>query len=56
MEWDEEIYRKVLIEEGREEGREEGMLEIARRLKNEGAEVALIAKVSGLTEQEIDTL
>ena len=64
MEWDEEIYRRVLKEEGREEGiaqglnkgREEGMIEAARRLKSEGTETALIVKVTGLTEQEIGAL
>ena len=52
LEWNDEIYRKVLLEEGREEG----FMETARRLKAEGVEKALIIKVSGLTEQEVDAL
>ena len=59
-EWDDEVYRKVLLEEGREEGREEGerkrSLEVARNLKVEGAEAALIVKVTGLSEDAIAAL
>lgn len=54
--------------EGREEGREEGLAEgiakgrmeerqaIARSMKEAGMEKALISKISGLTEEEIDRL
>jgi len=44
------------LEQGRAEGTKERSIEIARNLKNEGSEKALIAKVSGLTEKEIDSL
>ena len=69
MEWNEEVYRKVLIEEGREEGRVEGReegrvegesigaaqakLETARSLKEEGISDDIIARVTGLSEEEI---
>ena len=54
--WDEEVYREALLEEGEERGHKEGALDVARNLKAEGAEKALIMKVSGLTEQEVDSL
>ena len=64
LEWDDEIYREVLLEEGREEGlekgREEGMtkgmVEVAKRLKDEGMETALITKVTGLSEEDVSAL
>ena len=60
MEWDEEVYREVLLEEGREEGRVKGRkeraLEIAYNMKQEGVDKALIIKTSGLSEQEVDSL
>ena len=43
-------------EEGREEGREEKAIEMARNLKAEGVSVDVIAKCSGLTEEQIDAL
>jgi len=57
MEWDEEVYREVLLEEGREEGREEGAsaraLEIARNMKAEGLLAETIARITGLSEETI---
>jgi len=64
MEWDDNTYREVLLEEGREEGRQEGReegevrakQEMARKLKEEGAETALIVEVTGMSEEEIAVL
>jgi predicted transposase/invertase (TIGR01784 family) len=42
--------------EGRTEGRTEGLFDVARKLKAEGAEKALIAKVTGLSEKEMALL
>ncbi|MBD8039992.1 Rpn family recombination-promoting nuclease/putative transposase [Bacteroides gallinaceum] len=43
-------------EEGKEEGREEKAAEMARSLKAEGIPVNIIAKCSGLSEDQINTL
>jgi predicted transposase/invertase (TIGR01784 family) len=43
-------------EEGREEGREERDIEIARKMKSEGAELGFIARITGLSEETIATL
>ena len=60
MEWDDEVFAEAMREEGREEGeakgREEALRETARRLKEAGAEVALIVKATGLTEEEVNAL
>lgn len=37
------------LAEGKQEGRQEGVREVAERLLNEGAELAFVAKVTGLT-------
>ncbi len=42
--------------EGLEEGRKEGILSIARRLKSEGMPPESIARITGLTEEEIGRL
>ena len=36
LEWDDEIYREVLLEEGREEGREEGLAKGREEGREEG--------------------
>ena len=60
FEWDDETYERVIRAESRDEGREEGraeaVLETARKLKTEGAEIVLIRKVTGLSAEEIDAL
>ncbi|MCL2112128.1 MAG: Rpn family recombination-promoting nuclease/putative transposase [Clostridiales bacterium] len=60
LEWNDEVYRRVLLKEGREEGRAQGhaqgRLEVARNMKAEGAEAAFIAKVTGLSEDDIAAL
>jgi predicted transposase/invertase (TIGR01784 family) len=52
--------RQAGREEGREQGREEGRLEerieFARRLKQKGVDVRIIAETSGLTEEQIEKL
>ena len=47
---------KLGLEQGRKEGAEEKTIEFARKLKSEGAETALIVKVTGLSEQDVDSL
>ena len=56
FEWDEEVYREALLEEGEERGREEGFLEIARRMKADGNTVDKIAHYTGLSEEVIAAL
>ena len=64
FEWDEEVYREVLLEEGREEGievgreegREEGFLVVARNMKADGDPVEKIARNTGLPEDIIKAL
>jgi predicted transposase/invertase (TIGR01784 family) len=41
---------------GEAKGRAEGTIEIARNLKQEGSNIALIAKTTGLSEAEIEQL
>lgn len=52
--------RRVSLEKGREEGREEGSEEglftVARNLLNMGMPLADIAKATGLSESQIQTL
>lgn len=44
------------LEEGLEKGRKETTYSIARQMKSEGLPAATIAKITGLTEDEIDRL
>ena len=53
LEWNDEIYRKVLLEEGREKGREEGLLEVARSMKVDGDSIEKIIRNTGLSEDAI---
>ena len=59
-EWNDDEYREVMREEGREEGLEQGYVrakqEVARKLKDEGAEMSFITKVTGMSEAEIAEL
>lgn len=50
------LGRKEGREKGREEGREEAARENARRMKADGMATVLIAKYTGLNEQEIELL
>ena len=43
-------------EEGREEGRKEEKIEIARNMKLSGLDTNTIAKITNLSEDEIDKL
>lgn len=51
-----EYAAKVNREEGRAEGREEGALAMAKAMKDEGLDVALIGRISGLTTEQIAAL
>ena len=53
-----EIYeaRRKGIEEGIEEGKKQDRKEIAKKMKEEGIDVELIKKITGLTEKEINSL
>jgi len=55
-EWNDDEYREVLLEEGREEGADQAMKDVARKMKEEGAEVSFIVKVTGKSEEEIAEL
>ena len=41
---------------GRAEGIKEGVVKTAQNMKNEGLDVSLIAKMTGLSEEEINNL
>jgi len=59
-EWNDDEYREVIREEGREEGLEQGYSQakqdMARKMKDEGAEMTLITNVTGMSEAEIAEL
>ena len=48
--------KKMGIEEGRKEGRQEGKCDTARNMKTEGFDSSLIARMTGLTREEIERL
>jgi predicted transposase/invertase (TIGR01784 family) len=62
--WDWDVAKRVWQEEAEERGREEGVtigmergvLRTARQMKAKGLNVALIAEVTGLLEEEIERL
>ena len=49
MEWDDDVYREVLLEEGEDRKNREN----ARRMKEEGLSVDIISRVTGLSPEEI---
>lgn len=53
-----EMYeaRRKGLEEGIEEGKKQDRKEIAKKMKEEGIDVELIKKITGLTEKEINSL
>ena len=51
-----EIGLEKDLEKGRAEGRAEGIVETARKMKTDGMPVELIAKYTGLTAADIETL
>lgn len=51
-----EYAKKEARKEGREEGREEKQVEIAKLLKKNGISIELIAKSTGLSEEQIEQL
>ena len=48
--------REEGLEQGREEGREEERLKTARAMKTRGMEVSVIADITGLTSEQIESL
>ena len=52
MEWNEELYRQVLLEEGEARAKQES----ARLMKQEGEPVEKIVRFTGLSVEEIDLL
>ncbi|SFB56232.1 conserved hypothetical protein (putative transposase or invertase) [Cohnella sp. OV330] len=49
-------FIKDAREEGWEEGREAGIVEVARRMLNEGADVALVSRLTGMPTESVRTL
>ena len=45
-----------ILAEGMKKGEMYGLIKTARNMKIEGMEVSLIAKMTGLTEEEVDKL
>jgi predicted transposase/invertase (TIGR01784 family) len=43
-------------EEGREQGLQEGRIEIAREMKKEGDPIEKIARITGLSKEQIENL
>jgi len=56
LEWNDDIYREVLLDEGREEGETQAMLKTARRMKHEKEPYDKITRYTGLSEEEIEKL
>ena len=56
LEWDDDIYREVLLEEGREEGETQTRKETARRMKEYGDPIDKISVITGLSDEEIEKL
>ena len=53
---DEKAVKRLGYEEGREEGIKENTIEIAKRMKEKGAEIKYIKEITGLAEEEIKSL
>ena len=53
MEWDDDIYRAVLLEEGAEIGEARALHETARKMKAKGLALDVIKDVTGLSSEEI---
>lgn len=54
--WDIISVEKTLYYSGVREGKQEGQLAIASKMKKENMPIALIAKITGLTEEEIESV
>lgn len=48
-----EEAKRIGLMEGREEGKKEGLMKTALSMLQEGLDLSLIKKVTGLTEQQI---
>ena len=55
-EWNDDEYREVMKEEGREEGADRRSVEIAQRMKKNSYPIEEIANVTGLTADEVERL
>ena len=53
---DTQLAMKEGLQKGIKEGREKGILETARRMKKNHFDVSTIAKITGLSKQEIEYL
>ena len=49
-------YEKAALEKGKDKGKREGKKEMARLMKQEGMDIELIMKISGLTKAVIDRI
>ena len=55
-EYDEEKVMRGMYEDGLEEGHAEGVKDTARKMKENGVSIDIIAKCTDLTEDEIEAL
>ena len=55
-EWEENYFRMLTLSEERLQGREEEKYSIAKSMKEDGADINLISKYTGLTIEEISKL
>ena len=44
------------LEDGRKRGREQEQMEMAKKMKTEGIEIAVITKITGLSKEKIENL
>lgn len=49
-------YKRLVIEKGLKEGQEIKTKELAQKMKNEGLDINLIIKITGLNKEEISKL
>ena len=58
--WESNMLKQEGLEEGEAKGRAEGEAkkqnEIAKKMKDEGAEIEFIVRVTGLTKEEVEAL
>ena len=58
--WESNMLKQEGLEEGETKGRAEGEAkkqnEIAKKMKDEGAEIEFIVRVTGLTKEEVEAL
>ncbi len=54
--WDNYSVIQTAKHEGREEGRQEERFELAKEMKKEGLPVVQIARITGLSKEQIENL